>query len=308
MANLLEGAAVRRLNLNLLYPLDAILHAPTLTEAGRRVHLSQSAMSHALRRLRDHFDDDLVVYQGAQQHLTPLGLALRATVRRALQEVHGAFDFSLQFDPQTSIESITIATSEAIEQMLLAPVLRNLARDAPYVTVNLTPLGGTTPRQALEAGADLIVLPEPGADARLETSQILSDHASCMVWSEHPELGSQDEMTEAQYLSARHIVASSEATPMVPMDAAAAGILNARKIAIHASSQATLPAIVIESDLVATGSSWLFQYYASIMPLKVLAAPFRTVDMPIVAQWASYRRSDPMLEWFLQRLMERRPL
>lgn len=308
MAKSLESTAVRRLNLNLLYPLDAILHAPTLTEAGRRVHLSQSAMSHALRRLRDHFADDLVVYQGAQQHLTPLGLALRAMVRQALQEVHGAFDFSLQFDPQTSIESITIATSEAIEQMLLAPVLRNLSRDAPYVTVNLTPLGRNTPRQALEAGADLIVLPETGADARLETAQILSDRAACMVWSEHPELGSRDEMTRAQYLSARHIVASSEATPMVPLGAAAADILNARKIAIQASSQATLPAIVIESDLVATGSSWLFQYYASTMPLKVLAAPFQTVETPIVAQWASHRRSDPMLEWFLQRLMERRPL
>ncbi len=308
MAKSLESIAVRRLNLNLLYPLDAILHAPTLTEAGRRVHLSQSAMSHALRRLRDHFGDDLVAYQGAQQHLTPLGLALRATVRRALQEAHGAFAFSLQFDPQTSIESITIATSEAIEQMLLAPVLRNLSREAPYVTVNLTSLGRDTPRQALEAGADLIVLPEQGADARLETAQILSDRISCMVWSEHPDLGGQDEMTEAQYLSARHIVASSEAAPAVPLGAAAADILNARKIAIQASSQATLPAIVIQSDLVATGSSWLFQYYASTMPLKVLAAPFQTVETPIVAQWASHRRSDPMLEWFLQRLMERRPL
>ncbi|MDC9031774.1 LysR family transcriptional regulator, partial [Pseudomonas aeruginosa] len=52
---------MHRLNLNLLYPLHAILHAATLTEAGRRVRLSQSAMSHALRRLREHYRDDLVI-------------------------------------------------------------------------------------------------------------------------------------------------------------------------------------------------------------------------------------------------------
>ncbi|WP_447406308.1 helix-turn-helix domain-containing protein, partial [Clostridium perfringens] len=65
-------APVHRLNLNLLYPLDAILHAPTLTEAGRRVRLSQSAMSHALRRLREHFGDDIVTHAGGDQQLTPL--------------------------------------------------------------------------------------------------------------------------------------------------------------------------------------------------------------------------------------------
>jgi len=87
----------------------------------------------------------------------------------------------------------------------------------------------------------------------------------------------------------------------------AADILNSRKISIKATSQATLPAIVIESDLIATGSSWLFQYYASNLPLKVLATPFTTVDTPIVAQWPSHRRRDPMLDWFLQKLLDRRP-
>ncbi|MEJ8630431.1 LysR family transcriptional regulator [Sphingomonas sp. I4] len=90
---------VHRFNLNLLYPLDAILHAPTLTEAGRRVRLSQSAMSHALRRLREHFADDLITYLNGEKQLTPLGVALRDEVRRVMREVDGTFNFSLVFDP-----------------------------------------------------------------------------------------------------------------------------------------------------------------------------------------------------------------
>jgi DNA-binding transcriptional LysR family regulator len=305
MPDLPEVGTVRRLNLNLLYPLDAILHAPTLTEAGRRVNLSQSAMSHALRRLRDHFGDELVAHQSGEQHLTPLGRALRGEVRRALQEVHGVLEFALDFDPRSSTQTVTIAVSEAIEQMLLAPVLRSLSREAPRMTVNLIALGRKSPRHALEEGADLVLVLQSSADERLESLAILSDHASCMVWSEHPELGSQDHVTEEQYRAGRHIVASGEATPIIPRDALAADILNSRRIWIQATSQATLPAIVIESDLIATGSSWLFQYYASTLPLKVLATPFSTIDTPIVAQWASHRRRDPMLDWFLQRLLKR---
>jgi DNA-binding transcriptional LysR family regulator len=307
MPGLTKEGTVRRLNLNLLYPLDAILHASTLTEAGRRVNLSQSAMSHALRRLRDHFGDDLVAHQSGEQHLTPLGRALRGEVRRALQEVHSALEFSLEFNPRLSTENVTIAVSEAIEQMLLAPVLRNLSREAPHMTVDLTALGRKSPWQSLEEGADLVLVLQSGADERLASLPILSDHTSCMVWSEHPELGSKNEITDEQYRTGRHIVASGESTPIIPGDALAADILNSRKISIKATSQATLPAIVIESDLIATGSSWLFQYYASNLPLKVLATPFTTVDTPIVAQWPSHRRRDPMLDWFLQKLLDRRP-
>ncbi|MGH1559676.1 helix-turn-helix domain-containing protein [Caulobacter segnis] len=57
--------------MNLLYPLDAILRARSLTEAGREVRLSQPAMSHALRRLREHFADDLVVHLGSSNSSRP---------------------------------------------------------------------------------------------------------------------------------------------------------------------------------------------------------------------------------------------
>lgn len=63
---------LRRLNLKQLYPIESILNSPSLTEAGRRVRLSQPAMSVALRKLRDQFTDDLVVYVGAERRLTPL--------------------------------------------------------------------------------------------------------------------------------------------------------------------------------------------------------------------------------------------
>lgn len=300
-----NAVPLRKLNLNLLYPLDAILRARSLTEAGREVRLSQPAMSHALRRLREHFADDLVVHLGAEQQLTPLALALRPEVQRVMREVEAAFSFSLAFDPLTSTGAINVATSEAIEQMLLGEVLRNLSTTAPGLTVSILPLDIMRPQRALDDGADLLLLPGERALDRLETLPILTDQASCMIWIGHPTLGDCDDLTEDQYRAARHIVARGELTESFPLDADGAEMLRARRIGIQTSSQATLPAVVIGSDLVATGSMWLFQYYASMMPLKVVTAPFARRRNPIVAQWPKHRR-DPMLAWFIDQVRKRR--
>lgn len=297
----IEDAPVHRLNLNLLYPLDAILQAPTLTEAGRRVHLSQPAMSHALRRLRDHFRDDLVIHAGGEQHLTPLGLALRPEVRRILREAEGAFSYAIAFDPLTATDTITIAASESTEQMLLGPVLRELSTAAPGLRASLIPLDIEQPQRSLDRGADLLLLPQDAAIDRLETMPILTDRVSCMIWDRHPELHDCVALTEAQFRTARHIAAQGDMTATFPVDPSGADMLRTRRICVRTTSQATIPAIVIGSDLVATGSTWLFQYYASVMPLKVVTAPFALRESVIVAQWPRHRH-DPMLNWFVAQI------
>ncbi|WP_322539708.1 LysR family transcriptional regulator [Sphingomonas sanguinis] len=296
-----DDVPVRRLNLNLLYPLDAILHAPTLTEAGRRVSLSQSAMSHALRRLRDHFSDDLVIHGAGEAHLTPLGQALRPEVRRIMREVEGAFNYSIAFDPLTTTETITIAANDTNEQMLLGPVLRSLSTLAPGLQVNVMPLDIERPARSLELGADLLLLSGDMAVEGLETMPILTDRVSCLVWDRHPEFQDRLGVTEAQYRAARHIVARGGETTAFALDQNGIDMLRARRICVRTTSQATLPAILIGSDLVATGSSWVFQNYASIMPLKVLEAPFARRDIVLVAQWPR-NRHDPMLGWFVRQV------
>jgi len=303
---------VHRFNLNLLYPLDAILHAPTLTEAGRRVRLSQSAMSHALRRLREHFADDLITYLNGEKQLTPLGVALRDEVRRVMREVDGTFNFSLVFDPLTSAGTITVAAADAIEQILLGRMQQLLVESAPKLVVNVIPLDPRDPRRVLDQGADLLLLPVAEALPELERVPIIEDHMSCMVWTGHSTLHGKYEIDEETYRAARHITARDERLSGFAGDAHALELLGARRIVMRTTSQAALPGIIIGSDLIATGSVWLFQHYASILPVKVVAAPFERPRTMIVAQCAPHKRRDPMLGWFARQIeeyfrQERRP-
>src|SRR5688572_14126405 len=78
---------LNRFDLNLLIALDALLHEKNVTRAAERVFVSQPAMSAALQKLRDYFDDPLLVRVGRDMELTPRGLSLVEPVREALLRI-----------------------------------------------------------------------------------------------------------------------------------------------------------------------------------------------------------------------------
>lgn len=298
-----DWTPVRRLNLNLLYPLDAILNARTLTEAGRRVHLSQSAMSHALRRLREYFGDDIVAHLGGDQFLTPLGSALRPEVRRLMREIEGTFNYIVDFDPSTSEAAIGIAATSAVEQLLLGPLMQALAVEAPGISLDLVPINLALPLAAMERGADMLVLPAHAASERLISRPLLDDAIACLVSRTHPMFGTASAISEMDYLAARHIVAREDELGVVmPAGGNVQGLLGKRKIVARASAEAAIPHVVARSDLVATGSRRLFAYYAANLPVRVLPLAAATQTIPVVLQWAAHRRHDPALAWLARRL------
>ena len=97
-----EGMRFNQLDLNLLVALDALLTERNITAAGVRLHLSQSAMSSALARLRDYFEDELLVQVGRKMAPTPLGDSLAGPVRKILIDIQTTIAAKPAFEPATS--------------------------------------------------------------------------------------------------------------------------------------------------------------------------------------------------------------
>ena len=127
-------------DLNLLVALDALLAERSVTNAGRRVNLSQSAMSGVLARLRHSFNDKLLVASRGGMTLTPLAESLIEPVRSILEEIYRTIIVNVPFDPATSRRVFTIAASDYAVTVLLIDALRRIGRDAPGVTVVIIPL------------------------------------------------------------------------------------------------------------------------------------------------------------------------
>ncbi|MBY8861908.1 LysR family transcriptional regulator [Nocardia sp. CA2R105] len=146
-------------NLNLLVPLLAVLEERSVTRAAERVGLTQSAMSHAVGRMRRLFDDDLLVRQGNGSTLTPRALELIAPLRAVLQQTADLVDFP-GFDPATDRRVITVAMTTSTA-FVLGPRLGTLvAERAPNATLRLRTIAVPTESTFTEHGVDVVLLSE----------------------------------------------------------------------------------------------------------------------------------------------------
>src|SRR5580692_6360726 len=102
---------LNRFDLNLLIALDALLHEKNVTRAAERVFVSQPAMSAALQKLREFFDDQLLVRVGRDMQLTPRGLSLVEPVREALLRIQATLGTQPTFDPATVRRTFTLIVS-----------------------------------------------------------------------------------------------------------------------------------------------------------------------------------------------------
>ena len=122
---------LRSLDLNLILALDALLEERSVTRAAQRVGITQSAMSHALARLRDVTGDALLVRTASGMVATARAEELGPPIRRALEGVAIALRPPQAFDPKTAERRIRIGTGDYGEIVLLPSVLKRLAKEAP---------------------------------------------------------------------------------------------------------------------------------------------------------------------------------
>lgn len=127
----------RRLDLNLIVYLDALLAERSVSRAAERVHISQSAMSDALARLRDYFQDKLFVQVGRSMVPTPLAQSMAQPVRDVLLQIELVASSNVQFDPLNSRRKIGILASDYVADVLLNKVLLRLSREAPGISVEI---------------------------------------------------------------------------------------------------------------------------------------------------------------------------
>jgi LysR family transcriptional regulator, nod-box dependent transcriptional activator len=290
-----------KLDLNLLVALDALLTERGVTRAAERLHLSQSAMSNSLGRLRDYFEDDLLVQVGRQFELTPRGEVLREAVRDVLVRIDTSITAQPQFDCSTSDREFSLCISDYTMEVLMPHVLARARQQHSTARLRLLPQV-SSPARALERGeADLLVIPKAYCAADHPTETVFTDDFVCVVWSQSSH--ARDGMSFERYASAGHIV-------MQPADAHKQSFESwfvqryglSRRIDVTTYNFATLPFLVVGTELVATVHSMLAMSLKQALPISLLPLPLPMPALEQAMQWHKFRSLDPGLLW-LRRLM-----
>lgn len=289
------------IDLNLLVSLDALLELRSVTAAARRLGVSQSAMSHQLRRLRDMFDDPLLVVGKGGMVPTPRADQMHGPVRRALGELGRAVRGEAVFDPGTAARTFVIASKDVVEVLGLPPMLDLISRDAPGIQIDARPIDPSTPTGLQEGYIDLVI----GVDfearygARfpgLRTRIISTDQTVCLVRPGHPIAA--DPLDLDTFLRLRHIVLSPTIAPGDPIENRVRKLGAELDIAARVSHFMTAPFAVANSDLVVTLPRRIARYFAQLLPLQLVPMPPELVfETDLTMSWHERFEEDPANRW-----------
>jgi LysR family transcriptional regulator, nod-box dependent transcriptional activator len=285
-----------KLDLNLLVALDVLLKERSISRAAETLNLSPSATSNALARLRDYFEDELLVQVGRKMEATPRAAALQDAVRDVLLRVDSTIAMQPQFDPAASDRTFRIFVSD-FTQVILAPHMLSLAAQQRF--------GGRfeflpqviTPQRDLERGeADLLIIPKDYISPDHPSEVLFEEDFVCVVWRDGAL--ARGELDFDRYAAADHVT-------MRP-----AGVNNlsfegwflqryglTRRVAAVTYSFVPMAALVVGTDLVATMHRRLAKLLAPALAVELRPLPVPMSRMQQAVQWHRYRTQDPGLMW-----------
>lgn len=287
------------LDLNLLLVLDALFVEKNVTRVGERIHLSQSATSGALSRLREYFKDDLLVPVGRKMVLTPLAEELARPVRELLLQAEGVIQRTPVFSPESSQRRFRIVMSDYVAIVLMTRALPEIQRQAPGITMQILPLR----MNALEHGdPDLVILPSQILSKDYPSEVLFQDEFVCIACAKNKFI--KKTLSLRDYLSLSHVaVRFGEHQDVPSLEEEFLGSLGQkRRIEVVTTGFTLLPQLILGTTRIATVQRRLAEFYARQMPLKIVRLPKPLPRIEETMQWHAFRNSDPGLLWLRQTL------
>lgn len=291
------------LDLNLLVVLDALLSEKSTTRAGEKIHLSQSAVSGALARLRYFFGDDLLVPVGNKMALTPLAEELSRPVREALSAIDTVVKKDAVFNPATTNRRFRIMLSDYAAMVLMTNALPHLQSLAPGIGFELLS-NSEFPANSIERDeVDLLLIAKQFTSANEPSEELFSDDHSCVVWAGNQRCG--ETITLKEYLELGHVVARFGRQQQISADEQFLSQMGVnRRVELVVMSFNMLPQMVVNTDRVATVHSRLARLYAQWLPIRILPPPIEIPRLVEVMCWNRLRERDRGILWLRKALKE----
>jgi len=292
---------LKGLDLNLLVVLDALLKEKSITRAGQKVYLSQSATSGALSRLRDFFGDQLLVPSGQKMVLTPFAETLVNPVKDILTTAEAMIGRTAAFDPTTSTRSFIINMSDVSATVFLANSFRRIRQAAPNIQLEIV-TRHAIPDIIEQGDVDFSEVPDMLASPLHPTEKLFEDRQVCIAASANKAI--RKELSLQQFLSIGHV------TVRVLRRKEHLGDMLFEKTNVRPRFELIVPVFgmvphaVVQSDLIAVVNYRLAQYYARHLPLKILPVPIEIPPLNMLLQWNKYRDSDLGIQWMRRMLVE----
>jgi DNA-binding transcriptional LysR family regulator len=286
---------VANFDLNLLKTLDALLETKSVTNAAKKLGLSQPATSHALARLREALGDPLLVRTGSAQVLTERAERLRELVKETLSRAEQVLSPPDRVDPARLSRTFSLSMADYTELALLPGITERLSREAPSVSVSCRPHLGK-PIEALSSGNDLWLGVNAPDEPGLVMQRLFSDSYLCVLRKDHPL--ARKKVTLKQFVELRHVQIAPGGLPGGPLDDVLATRGLSRTVAVRVPNFLVAPLLISKSDLVLTAPTRVVHWFAEFAGLHVFEPPVHIPSFTVQQAWLARTHADAAHKWF----------
>ena len=294
----------RTLDLNLLRVFDAVMAEGSLSRAAAGLAMTQPAVSHAVRRLRQALGDDLFVRTAHGMRGTPRAEAIWPHVRSALTALRQALAPE-DFDPQRDAVQLRLAMADATAAMLAPPLVTEIERTRSLVNLRVLPLTTRDPRRLVEAGeVELAVgfFPEAvtaivaqGPDSALRHARVYTTRYVCVMRRGHPLASSP--LTLDAYCAAHHLLVSFSGRPHGFVDQALSALGRQRRVMLTVNQFFTAGRVVAHSDLLTVLPEGFVEATGYRDGLLTCELPLALSPVHVEMIWHLRHDDDPAHRW-----------
>jgi DNA-binding transcriptional LysR family regulator len=289
---------LRRIDLNLLLALHALLAEKHVTRAALRLHKSQPAMSHSLAQLRSHFGDPLLVRRGGQMALTARAQALQQPLGEALGHLNGLLAQDA-FDPARARGRLRLALSDYASRIVLPALVRHVRRHAPGLDLAISQSTRELMLAQLADGElDLALGPFPDVPEGIEVQPLFEERFVSVA--DQSVLPARGGLSLQEWLQRPHVMLAMrpDASEEIEQALAARGLR--RHVALALPHWSAAVEVLTGTDLVLTVGSRAVGDLRRHRGLRRFEPPLPLPRFAYHQAWHVRRQGDAMHRWLRQ--------
>ncbi len=289
-----------RTSLQLLAYLDVLISEKQVTRAAEKMGIGQPAMSGALTRLRELFNDPILVKTSMGMEPTARALELNRQVNEALRLIEGAVSTEDSFDPAAASVTYKIMASEGVAQLFLPAIMKTVREQAPEVRFGVAAGDIRYMHDVLRDGEyDLVLGYVRHPPQNLYQLLVYPQRLVCIAASDNLKIGSKFALED--FVSLPHVVWGMDPVPFPTIEVLIDEILSqrglSRNVVLRVPNVSMSVSVVAATDMIAVVPERVAMQAAENEGLRILPLPFPVDSIDISMYWHERCHRDPAHIW-----------
>lgn len=290
---------LKKSDLNLLVTFDILVSECSVSRTAHRLGVTQPAASHALKRLRELLDDDVLTRGPRGLQPTARAVALHPAVKAVLADVHSILSTTVMFDAAVTRRTFRVSMSDAMSVEALPSIMRHIRRVAPGVDLVISTSG---PRESCQRIADddidLAIGVFPHVPKDLLSRLLYRDTLICVVDRRNKRL-KNGRLGLKAYLESPHVTVSRNRDTGIQLDEILDSMGIERRIVVAVPHYMSVPLLIRGTDLVAHTRRRLVSIFHMSSDLVVFPVPLpiKIPQLEFIQIWHKRYDGDPGHRW-----------